>query len=404
MLSQDTVTAPMPIVGFNASVVHQKSRLRILRIIARMNVGGPAIQITGLMKNLDNREFEQLLVTGYCDENEIDYLQEHEIVLPTKKIKGLGQRISLVEDFRAFLEVRKTIKSFEPDIVHTHTAKAGVLGRLATLTIRKKIKRVHTFHGHLLHGYFGKATTKLVILTERFLAFFTHALIAVGEQVKFDLIQAGVGKARKFHVIGPGLQIGELPERKKAASILGISPHDFTVSWIGRAVDIKAPHRILEIARQCKDREMNVRFLFVGDGPLRKQLEIDSQRDQLRVTFVGWQNDIEVVLGASNLVILTSLNEGTPVALIQAQMAGIPVLATKAGSTSEVLLDDVSGYALPYSKELFAARIHEFFINPQKCKDFGEKGRVFAMSKFSTQKLVDSHAELYTKLVNQSNF
>ena len=107
MLSQDTVTAPMPIVGFNESVVHQKSRLRILRIIARMNVGGPAIQITGLMKNLDNREFEQLLVTGYCHENEIDYLQEHEIVLPTKKIKGLGQRISLVRRFSRFPRSQK---------------------------------------------------------------------------------------------------------------------------------------------------------------------------------------------------------------------------------------------------------------------------------------------------------
>lgn len=394
----------MASVGFNETVSLQTKQIRVLRIITRMNFGGPAIQISGLMETLDKSKFEQLLVTGYCDNDEIDYLEEHKIELPLRRVVGLGQALSIVQDFRAFLEIRRIIKSYRPDIVHTHTAKAGVLGRLATLTLIRQPKRVHTFHGHLLHGYFGKTKTKLVTFAERILAWYTHALIAVGNQVMLDLLQAGVGTGRKFHVIGPGLQIGELPEREKASSILGIMPDEFTVSWIGRAVDIKAPHRILEIARRCQERGIEVRFLFVGDGPLKRQLEIDSQRDQLKVTFVGWQNDIEVVLGATDLVILTSLNEGTPVALIQAQMAGIPVLATSVGSTSEVFLDGISGYALPYSEELFANRIHEFSIDLQKCKDIGEKGRMFAMSKFSTQKLVDSHAELYEEVFNQSNF
>lgn len=370
-----------------------------------MNVGGPAIQITGLMTNMDKDRFEQLLVTGYCGSDEIDYVEEHGIVIPLRKVAGLGQRISIVRDFRAFIEIRNTIKFFKPDIIHTHTAKAGVLGRVASLTIfNRKVKRIHTFHGHLLVGYFGKLKSSLIIALEKCLAFSTHVLIAVGSQVKFDLLKVKIGNPEKYRVVGPGLQLGEIPRREIALSALGLSPNEFTVTWIGRAVDVKAPHRILELAKQCKEQEINVRFLFVGDGPLRNQLEKISRNEQLKVTFLGWQNNIEVVLGASNLVVLTSLNEGTPVALIQAQMAGIPVLTTLVGSAAEVLINGKSGYALPYSKELFTSYIREFSLSREKCEDFGNSGKVHALSKFSLQNLVDAHQEIYEHIISQSNF
>ena len=403
MLSQQWVSAPIELLGLNETVDLEKKRIRVLRIITRMNVGGPAIQISGLMNNLDSNKFEQLLVTGFCGDDEIDYLQEHGIKLPLKKVAGLGQTISPIRDIRVFFAIREIIQGFDPDIVHTHTAKAGVLGRLATLTIKKRLKRVHTFHGHLLHGYFGKVKTSLVTLTEKFLALNSDVLIAVGKQVKFDLLRAGIGTSQKFHVVGPGLKLDKIPIRNEASSRLGLSSNEFTVTWIGRAVEIKAPYRILEIARECKRQRIDVRFLFVGDGPLRSDLEIASQSEQLKIEFLGWQNNIEAVLGASDLVLLTSLNEGTPVALIQAQMAGIPVLATSVGSTSEVLVDGISGYALPYSTELFANHIRDFYLSPKKCQDFGNQGKIHALSKFSLEKLVQAHTELYEKLLNQSN-
>ena len=383
----------------------QNRRIRILRLIARMNVGGPAIQITGLMSNMDRDRYEQLLVTGYCGREEIDYLDEHGIVIPIKKIAGFGQRISFVRDLRAFREIRNIIKSFNPDTIHTHTAKAGVLGRVASLTlIRRKSKRIHTFHGHLLHGYFGNTKTALVIMLERFLARSTHTLITVGNQVKFDLLNVKIGTPKKYRVVGPGLRLGEIPRKEIASSTLGLLSNEFTVTWIGRAVEVKAPHRILEIAKQCKEQKIDVRFLFVGDGPLRNQLEKVSHNEQLKVTFLGWQNNIEVVLGASDLVVLTSLNEGTPVALIQAQMAGIPVLTTLVGSAAEVLISGSSGYAFPYSKEQFTSYIHEFFLDHQKCEDFGRVGRNHALSKFSLQNLVNEHEDLYEHILSQSNF
>jgi glycosyltransferase involved in cell wall biosynthesis len=370
-----------------------------------MNVGGPAIQITGLMSNMDRDRYEQLLVTGYCGSEEIDYLDEHGIVVPIKKIAGFGQRISFVRDLRAFREIRNIIKSFNPDIIHTHTAKAGVLGRVASLTlIRRKSKRIHTFHGHLLHGYFGNTKTALVIMLEKFLARSTHTLITVGNQVKFDLLNVKIGTPKKYRVVGPGLQLGEIPRKEIASSTLGLLSNEFTVTWIGRAVEVKAPHRILEIAKQCKEQKIDVRFLFVGDGPLKNQLEKASHNEQLKVTFLGWQNNIEVVLGASDLVVLTSLNEGTPVALIQAQMAGIPVLTTLVGSAAEVLISGSSGYAFPYSKEQFTSYIREFSLNQQKCEDFGRVGRVHALSKFSLQNLVKEHEEIYEHIISQSNF
>ena len=384
-------------------MVGYEKRIRVLRIIARMNVGGPAIQISGLMKNLDDRHFEQLLVTGFCGKDEIDYLEEKKISIPLLKVSGLGQRVNLVKDLQALLEIRKIVKTFQPDIVHTHTAKAGLLGRLAVFSIRKKIVTVHTFHGHLLHGYFGQVKRNGIIIIERFLAFFTDALIAVGEKVRDDLLRVHVGNERKFHIVRPGLQITDIPNRIDATKLLGIVEADFTVTWIGRAVAVKAPHRILEIAQECKKREMNVRFLFVGNGPLGDEFKRISMENNLNIQFLGWQTEIEAILSVSDLVILTSLNEGTPVALIQAQMAGIPVLATSVGSTSEVMIHGTSGYAVPYSKETFVNIIEDLLGNPRKIREFGRRGKAYALSKFSLQNLVKAHEELYKKLLSQSN-
>ena len=368
-----------------------------------MNVGGPAIQISGLMKNLDEERFEQLLVTGYCSNDEIDYLDEHSISVPLIKVSGLGKRVHLINDLQAFLRIRKIIKDFKPKIVHTHTAKAGLLGRLAVISVRTNIATIHTFHGHLLHSYFGKFKEIGVVLIEKFLAKFTDALIAVGEKVRDELLVARVGKAEKFHVVGPGLEIAEIPSRARALETLGLTKADFTVTWIGRAVAVKAPHRVLEIAQECKKREIDVRFLFVGNGPLEDELKKKTLKNSLDVQFLGWQTDIEAILSASDLVILTSLNEGTPVALIQAQMAGIPVLATSVGSTSEVMIHGTSGYSIPYAKETFANLIKEFAENPLMRQEFGKNGKTYALKKFSLQNLVNAHEELYEQILNQAS-
>ena len=309
-----------------------KKRIRVMRLIARMNVGGPAIQITGLMSNLDSEDFEQKLITGFCDTSEVDYLEVSNKSLPRVKIEGFGRSVNLFSDLRALLAIRREIKNFDPDIIHTHTAKAGFLGRIASLITPKRHIRIHTFHGHLLQGYFGKFKTRLVILAERVLAEFTDKLVAVGDQVRDELLAVKIGNLEKFSVFGPGLEIRAIPERLSSLKSFGLPEDRFIVTWIGRAVPVKAPHRIIEIAAECEQRRLKVQFVLVGEGPLLSDLKDAVKQSNLAITFLGWQSDIEKVLSFSDLVLLTSENEGTPVALIQAQMAGIPVLTTDVGS------------------------------------------------------------------------
>jgi glycosyltransferase involved in cell wall biosynthesis len=380
----------------------QNRRIRVLRVIARMNVGGPAIQITGLMQNLSTYGFDQLLLTGYCDRDEIDYLDEKEIRLSMIRLNGFGRRISVLADFKTFFEIRKVIKAFDPDIVHTHTAKAGFLGRLAAISTFKRRLKVHTYHGHLLQGYFSKVKTKFVILIESFLARYTDSLVAVGDKVRDELLEANIGNPQKFSVIGPGIEISNLTQRSLALRAFGLPLDKMMISWIGRAVSIKAPHRLIEVAKECTDRRLDVHFVFVGEGPMSAEMKEKAEYLSLPITFLGWQTDIEKILSFSDLVMLTSLNEGTPVALIQAQLAGVPVLTTNVGSASEVLINEKSGYCLDYSVKEFTDRIELLSKNPELRNSFGIAGQRYAQEKFSLHQLVTRHSALYRQLVNQS--
>ena len=370
-------------------------KIRVLRLIARMNVGGPAIQITGLMSNLPVEEFEQKLVTGFCDKNEIDYLEVNDLNVTRTKVEGFGRSVSLFSDLRVLLEIRREIKAFNPDIIHTHTAKAGFLGRIASLLTLKRQIRVHTFHGHLLHGYFGKFKTSLVILAERFLAQFTDKLVAVGSQVRDELLAVKIGSFEKFKVIGPGLEIGKLPERIPSLKSFGLPEDKFIVSWIGRVVPVKAPYRILEIAKECELRGLEIQFALVGEGPMLGELKSLTNQMNLPITFLGWQTEIEKILSFSDLVMLTSENEGTPLVLIQAQMAGIPVLTSDVGSASEVMINEHSGFCIQYSAKTFADKIELLKNNSALKAEFGTIGKVYSRKYFSLNRLVHDHFELY---------
>ena len=296
----------------------------------------------------------------------------------------------------------REIRGFNPHIIHTHTAKAGFLGRVAAILSFKRQLRVHTYHGHLLHGYFGGFKTRLVILIERFLARFTDSLVAVGSQVREDLLMVKIGDFDQYRVIGPGLEIGELPERVSSLNSFNLPKDKFIVTWIGRAVPVKAPHRILEIATECELRGLRVQFVIVGEGPLLSDLKSLANEKNLLITFLGWQSDIEKILSFSDLVLLTSENEGTPVALIQAQMAGVPVLTTDVGSASEVMKNNQSGFCLKYSVRDFADKIELLATNIEMKSSFGAIGKTHARDNFSINRLVSDHAELYRELVSQS--
>ena len=229
------------------------SPIRVMRIIARMNVGGPAVQVSGLMRGFNNNEFEHRLYTGFCATDEADYLDSVATDIKAIRIDGLGRRVSLRGDIRAFLSLVKAIREFKPNIIHTHTAKAGFLGRLASLVSLQKSVRVHTFHGHLLNGYFGTFKRMLVVIAEKALAFATQQLLAVGNKVRQDLLEAGIGSKEKFGLMPPGLAIGNLPSKNDALTFFGLNNQRLQCAFIGRVTQIKRPDRFLDVVSEIKN-------------------------------------------------------------------------------------------------------------------------------------------------------
>ena len=202
--------------------IQTDTRIRVLRIIARMNVGGPAVQISNLMRGLDSSRFDHKLSTGFCEADEVDYLDSSAKDVTVVRVPGLGRSINLYSDLASIFKVVKIIRNFKPHVVHTHTAKAGVIGRLASVLSGHKSIRVHTFHGHVLHGYFSKNKTKLYVFSEQILSLITSKFVCVGAKVRNDLVSAGIGDNDKYIVFPPGVEKPLTFDREKAASELSI--------------------------------------------------------------------------------------------------------------------------------------------------------------------------------------
>lgn len=376
----------------------KKSPIRVMRVIARMNVGGPAVQVSGLMRGLDSVDFDQRLYTGFCSADEADYLDTVATDVKAARIQGFGRRVSLGGDVRALISLIKEIKSFKPHIIHTHTAKAGFLGRIASIISLQASIRVHTFHGHLLNGYFGTFKRLLVIFAEKVLALFTHQLLATGNKVRQDLLVAKVGNSTKFGLMPPGLEIGKLPSKTESQEFYGLTKSTLQCAYIGRVTQIKRPDRFLDVAFEIKKRGINLEFFIAGDGELLNACRERISSEELPVKILGWQSYIERVLAAADIVVLMSDNEGTPLSLIQAGMAGLPVVTTGVGSVPEVVLDDVTGIITGLDVKEMADAIETLVKSKSLRESLGRKAQEFTLENFSVGRLVKNHEELYQKL------
>jgi len=375
--------------------------IRVMRIIARMNVGGPAVQVSGLMRGFDPSVFEQELLTGFCAADEADYLEGVATDVNAERIDGLGRSIKPRADLTALFAIVKEIRRFKPDIIHTHTAKAGVVGRIASILSGHKSVRVHTFHGHLLNGYFGARKTKLVVLVEKFLALFTDQLLAVGAKVKDDLLAAGIGKQNKFGVMPPGLQLAEVPSKAAARKELGLHDDTNYCAFIGRMTQIKRPDRFLDVVAEIKSRGIDLHFIVAGAGVLLTYCKERAEAESLPVTFLGWREDIEVVLAAADFVLLTSDNEGTPLSLIQAGMVGIPVVATNVGSTNEIVVDGETGLLTDLSVKELSDAVAKVATDADLRAKMGAAGKEYTMARYGVSRLVKDHQDLYLRLLNR---
>jgi glycosyltransferase involved in cell wall biosynthesis len=406
-----------------------KNPIRILRIIARLNIGGPAIQAISLSENLSKDLYRTILVCGKVEphEGDMSYLAKEKGVQPYI-LPGLGREISPYSDLNAFKAIRKTIKRFRPHIIHTHTAKAGTVGRLAAISLnlsRKpgdRIRLVHTFHGHIFHSYFGFLKTFIFIQIERFLAKFTDRIIVISPLQQGDI-------CRRFRIAGPekvriiplGLDLSSfMDSESKGKNIRGKylvndSRETLLVGNIGRLTDVKNHRMLLEAVRYLKDegKDNHFRFLIVGDGQLREELMEYSKElgVQESIVFTGWQKDMTSIYRAIDIVTLTSFNEGTPVTLIEAMAATKPVVATDVGGVRDLLgiIDKRSthGYKLarngilvPSGKgEILAKALLFLLENREVSKKMAEHAREFVVNRYSMERLVKDIKALYSQLI-----
>jgi glycosyltransferase involved in cell wall biosynthesis len=371
--------------------------IRVMHVIARMNVGGPAVLVADLMRNVNAVDFHSTLVTGYCDENESDYLDEVATDIKATRVPGFGRSISASKDLKALFLIIREIRSFKPDVIHTHTAKAGVLGRIAAIISYPRAKRVHTFHGHLLHGYFDSRKVKLVVLLEKMLGVFTYKLIAIGNVVKRDLLDAGIGNENKFEVIYPGLQDLDLYPRIEAKERLGLDLTKNYIVFVGRLTQIKRPDRLIELARHIAHEYFSAHLLIAGAGEMLEDLKTLAMDESLPITFLGWRNDIGQILSASELAVLCSDNEGIPLTLIQASQAGLPIVSTRVGSVSDIVVDGETGLLVEVSSKGLIEGVSKLLSNPELGIALGKSGRKRAKELFSSQAMVDQHQRLYSQ-------
>jgi glycosyltransferase involved in cell wall biosynthesis len=368
-----------------------------------MNVGGPAVEVSGLMRGVNSSFFDHKLITGYCNPDEADYLDTVATDVEATRIKGFGRSISAKDDLLAFFGIVKEIRVFKPDVIHTHTAKAGVLGRMASLVSGHKSIRVHTYHGHLLHGYFSPSKTHIVIWVEKFLGYFTHHLLAVGASVRDDLLKVGIGNPKKFGVMPPGLTLRPLPTRGHARKELNLDPTKIYCSLIGRITKIKRPDRFLDVVSELKRQNSPVHFLTAGSGDLLEYCTNRIAKESLPVTVLGWRPDIETILAASDIVLLTSDNEGMPLSLIEAGMAGLPVVSTNVGSVSEIVVNNKGGYIVDSSVASLAAAVSALAEDAALRQGMGTFAHDFTLSRYGVDRLVRDHEDLYKKLLHPTS-
>lgn len=374
------------------------NRVRVLRLIARMNVGGPALQVAGLLRDLDPTVFEQLLVTGSVEDGEADLLDLRGVDLPIRRIPELGRSVHAADDLRAFRSVTRVARRFDPHIVHTHTAKAGVLGRFAAEVCRIP-HRVHTFHGHLLHGYFGRMGTAAVKATESLLARRTDRLFSVGSKVRDELLAAGVGRPNQYVVMPPGVIEPHAHEKSEARKRLGIEEDRRVVAFVARLTHVKRPDRFLDVARQIAAVDDSITFLVAGEGPLLETVRRDASELEDQIRFLGWVSDVGEVYAASDLVLLTSDNEGMPVSLIEAAMCGVPAVATDVGSVREVVEDGRTGFVHSRDVGRLSDAALRLLRDEGLRETFGHAARQRARSRFSVERLVADTADAYLQLI-----
>lgn len=386
-------------------------RTRILRVIARLNMGGPALHVAYLTKGLEPHGYDTTLVAGRLarGEDSMSYVAE-ELGVEVVPLGELHREVSPFYDPVAVRRLVHEIRRVRPHILHTHTAKAGAVGRAAAMLAggARPPVVVHTFHGHVLRGYFGPIRTKLFREIERALARHTTRLIAVSPQVRDDLVELGVAPAEKFSVIRLGIDLESRvltqDRREEFRQHVGIPEERFVVGWIGRMTAIKRVPDILTSFKLLLDRGVDATLCLVGDGPDRESAELLAKELGIagHVIWPGYQRDVSPYYALFDAFVLPSANEGTPVVAIEALAAGRPIVATRVGGVPDVVTEGEDGYLVAVGDvEAIAESLERLARDPELRRSLGKRGRANVVPRYRVERLVDDVDALYRELLRE---
>jgi glycosyltransferase involved in cell wall biosynthesis len=361
--------------------------MRVLHVIARLNVGGTARYITQLANELPKHGIETFVATGFVQGAEIEDESAQSIDLI--RVPSMGRSINPIKDHFARKQLDKVIAEIKPDIIHTHTFKAGYVIRMK----KQQVPVIHTFHGHLLDDpEFTGFKSKVIIELERKLAKKSAKLVTVGRRVADELLEQGIGYRTQFVNIPPGVVPVTVTSKQQALKNLNLEDDGKPlVGWIARVTGVKNPMRALEVADAMPD----TRFVMAGGGDLLVQIKAAAPSN---VSVIGWAEAADL-FGAADIILSTSENEGMPVALIEAQLAGKPVVATDVGSVSEVILNHETGIVTNKNAGSIASAVESLILDKASREQMGRLAIARAQALFSVDRMVNAHIELYKSIV-----
>jgi glycosyltransferase involved in cell wall biosynthesis len=374
-------------------------------------MGGPALHVAYLTHGLRERGYETTLVAGSLarGEDSMEFVAR-ELGIEATHLPELRRDISPLRDVQATLRLAQLIRRVRPHILHTHTAKAGAVGRMAAMLVgeaRRPIV-VHTFHGHVLRGYFGPPLSYGFRLLERWLARRTDALVAVSPEVRDELVRLGVAPAEKFTVVRVGIElagrVADMNGRTETRQQLGVSDGTFMVGWIGRMTGVKRTNDVLLAFKRLQERGVDAILCMIGDGPEREQLERRAHELGImkRTLFLGYQEEVAPYYAALDATILPSGNEGTPVSAIESLAAGRPVVATRVGGVPDVVREGEDGFLVaPGAIDALADRLERLAGDEELRRRMGEAGRERVLPRYSVERLVDDVDALYRSLLTR---
>lgn len=395
---------------------------RVLRILNRLIIGGPSKNAVYLTRYMQP-DFDTLLVIGGKEDHEqdADFLATANNIEPAC-IPEMKRSISPGSDWTAYNKLKKLIKEFKPDIVHTHAAKSGALGRLAAKHSNVPVI-VHTFHGHVFHSYFNSFKTNLFIRAERYLAGFSDAIVAISNVQKKELSEDfKIASAEKFRVIPLGLDLDNFiiekdEKRNKFRTEFGLDDETVAIGIIGRVVPIKNHSLFLKgLKYVLNNSSVKIKAFIIGDGESRRAIEQTATEHGIKfsqhtdkehpnpLVFTSWRTDVDTVCAGLDIIALTSFNEGTPVSLIEAQAAGKPIVSTRVGGIADVVLENKTALLSDINDEkAFSNNLLQLVNDAALRNKFSNAGKDFVLNKFSYHRLVDDMSNLYHDLLDKKS-